>query len=50
MVQATIIIILFAGAILYLGRLLYRAFRPAKAGCAGECKCADPKIQVTPKP
>lgn len=49
MAQGILIAILFTGAVFYLGRLLYRAFRPSKAGCAGDCKCADAKVQVMPK-
>lgn len=49
MVQTVVIFALFAAAIFYLGRLLFKAFRPAKHGCAGDCKC-DSKVQVTPRP
>jgi hypothetical protein len=48
MLQVAVIVCLFAGALFYLGRLLYKAFRPTKNGCAGECKC-ESKTVLTPK-
>jgi hypothetical protein len=48
MIQAVAIVILFGGAVFYLGRLLYRSFKPAKNGCAGACKC-DSSPHLTPK-
>jgi hypothetical protein len=37
-VQAIIIIILFLGALFYLGKMIYKSFT-AKNGCASNCKC-----------
>lgn len=46
MIQMVAVFVLFAGALLYLGRLLYKAFRPAKTGCAGGCGCSESKAEV----
>jgi hypothetical protein len=45
-IQTIVIVALFAGAVFYLGRMLFKAFRPAKSGCEGECKCSESKIQL----
>ncbi|WP_183566928.1 FeoB-associated Cys-rich membrane protein [Mucilaginibacter sp. SP1R1] len=37
-IQAIIIIILFAAAIFYIGRMMYKSIA-AKKGCGGNCKC-----------
>lgn len=47
MVQQVLIVLLFLGAVAYLGRILYRSFS-AKAGCEGECKCQPASEAGTP--
>ncbi|WP_091150151.1 FeoB-associated Cys-rich membrane protein [Mucilaginibacter pineti] len=37
-IQAIIIIVLFAAAIFYIGRMMYKSLT-AKKGCGGNCKC-----------
>jgi hypothetical protein len=37
-IQAIIVIILFAAAIFYIGRMMYKSIT-AKKGCGGNCKC-----------
>jgi hypothetical protein len=37
-IQAIIIIVLFAAAIFYIGRIMYKSLT-AKKGCGGNCKC-----------
>jgi hypothetical protein len=40
MIQQILVILLFAGAVVYLGRLLYRSFQAKSTGCATGCgKC-----------
>jgi uncharacterized membrane protein YqiK len=45
MIQVIVIVILFAGAAVYLGRLLYRSFQ-AKNACESGCgKCGAIDLQ-----
>lgn len=37
-IQEIIVIALFAGALYYLGRIVYRSFK-AKSACGTNCKC-----------
>jgi len=37
-IQVVIILILFAGAIFYVGRMIYKSLS-AKKGCGSDCKC-----------
>jgi hypothetical protein len=40
-IQFILMIIIFAGALFYVGRLIYRAVSPKSEGCASGCgKCA----------
>lgn len=40
MIQQLLVVLLFAGALAYLGRLLYKSFKAKSAGCASGCgKC-----------
>ncbi|AYL93988.1 FeoB-associated Cys-rich membrane protein [Mucilaginibacter celer] len=36
--QTIIVILLFAGAVFYLGRMMYKSLTTKKA-CGGNCKC-----------
>ena len=36
--QSIIVILLFLGALFYLGKIIYKSFT-AKNGCASNCKC-----------
>lgn len=47
MIQQIIIVLIFAVAIGYLGRMVFRSFK-AKEGCEADCKCGvagDVKIR-----
>jgi hypothetical protein len=37
-IQAIIIVVLFAAAVFYIGRMVYKTLT-AKKGCGGNCKC-----------
>ena len=37
--QAIIVGLLFAAALFYIGRIIYRAVSPKSGGCASNCKC-----------
>ncbi len=40
-IQFILMIIIFAGALFYVGRMIYRAISPKSTGCASGCgKCA----------
>ena len=45
--QELIIFLIFAAAVGYLGRRVYRSFAKKEAGCGKGCGCAvDPKMTV----
>jgi len=46
-IQAIIVILLFAGALFYLGRLAYKSLF-TKKGCGGNCKCGVDFSAITP--
>ncbi|WP_310103208.1 FeoB-associated Cys-rich membrane protein [Mucilaginibacter pocheonensis] len=37
-IQTIIVVILFASALFYIGRMVYKSLT-AKKGCGGNCKC-----------
>lgn len=37
-IQEIVVSVLFAGALVYVGRLIYRSFQ-AKSACGSNCKC-----------
>jgi hypothetical protein len=37
-IQVVVILLLFAGAIFYVGRMIYKSLT-AKKGCGSNCKC-----------
>jgi hypothetical protein len=38
-IQTILVAILFAAALIYIGRIIYRAVSPKSGGCASNCKC-----------
>ncbi|MEJ2903762.1 FeoB-associated Cys-rich membrane protein [Pedobacter panaciterrae] len=38
-IQTILVIILFAGALFYVGRIVYRSIAPKNGGCGSNCKC-----------
>jgi hypothetical protein len=38
-IQTILVAILFAAALFYIGRIIYRAVSPKSGGCASNCKC-----------
>lgn len=38
-IQTILVIILFAGALFYVGRIIYRSVTPKNGGCGSNCKC-----------
>jgi len=48
-IQTALVILLFAGAIFYIVRLIYRAASPKSGGCASNCKCGVDFSQIEPK-
>ncbi|MCX2485162.1 FeoB-associated Cys-rich membrane protein [Pedobacter sp. MR2016-24] len=38
-IQTIIVGLLFAAALFYIGRIIYRSLSPSKGGCASNCKC-----------
>jgi hypothetical protein len=43
--QLGIVILVVAGAVLYLGRVAWRSWSGAKSGCGGACKCGNESAQ-----
>lgn len=37
--QSIIVFILFAAALVYVGRLVFQSLKAKKDGCGGACKC-----------
>lgn len=49
-IQTILVIILFAGALFYIGRLLYHTvFSSKKAGCGSNCKCGVDFSNIEPQ-
>ncbi|WP_345213054.1 FeoB-associated Cys-rich membrane protein [Mucilaginibacter gynuensis] len=46
-IQAIIVILLFAAALFYIGRMVYRSLF-VKKGCGSNCKCGVDFSNVTP--
>ncbi len=46
--QEIILILLFAAALFYVGRLVYRSFK-VKSGCGSNCKCGVDFSNIEPK-
>ncbi|WP_442589367.1 FeoB-associated Cys-rich membrane protein [Pedobacter sp. AW31-3R] len=38
-IQTIVVGLLFAAALFYIGRIIYRAVSPKSGGCASNCKC-----------
>lgn len=38
-IQTILVGLLFAAALFYIGRIIYRAVSPKTGGCASNCKC-----------
>ncbi|MCJ8210749.1 FeoB-associated Cys-rich membrane protein [Mucilaginibacter sp. RS28] len=47
MVQTIIVILLFAAALFYVGRLVYKSFT-AKKSCGSNCKCGVDFSNIKP--
>ncbi|WP_316790715.1 FeoB-associated Cys-rich membrane protein [Pedobacter frigoris] len=47
-IQTILVILLFAAAVFYVGRIVYRSVSPKKGGCASNCKCGVDFSNITP--
>ncbi|WDF55097.1 FeoB-associated Cys-rich membrane protein [Mucilaginibacter sp. KACC 22063] len=47
MIQTVIIVLLFAAALFYVGRMIYKSFT-AKKGCGSNCKCGVDFSNIKP--
>jgi len=47
-IQAIIVVILFAGAVFYVGRMVYKSLFTKKS-CGGNCKCGVDFSAIEPK-
>lgn len=47
MIQIIIVAVLFAAAVIYVGRMLYKSVT-AKKGCGTNCKCGVDFLNVNP--
>ncbi|WP_144009532.1 FeoB-associated Cys-rich membrane protein [Pedobacter nyackensis] len=47
-IQTILVILLFAAAIAYVGRIIYRAVSPKSGGCASNCKCGVDFSNIEP--
>jgi len=48
-IQTVILFVLFAAALWYVGRMIYRSVSPKTGGCASNCKCGVDFSAVEPK-
>jgi hypothetical protein len=49
-IQTILVIILFAGALFYIGRLLFRSiFSSKQPGCGSNCKCGIDFSSIEPQ-
>ncbi|MCJ0741948.1 FeoB-associated Cys-rich membrane protein [Pedobacter montanisoli] len=49
-IQFVIMVMLFLGALWYVGRIIYRSVAPKKGSCASGCgKCSADFSKITPK-
>jgi hypothetical protein len=48
-IQTILVIILFAGALFYVGRIVYRSISPKKGGCGSNCKCGVDFSNIGPE-
>jgi len=37
--QTVLVALIFAAALFYVGRMIYRSIAPKSRGCGGNCKC-----------
>ncbi|WP_310145840.1 FeoB-associated Cys-rich membrane protein [Pedobacter africanus] len=47
-IQNILVILLFAAAIFYVGRMVYRAIFQKKGACGGNCKCGVDFSNIEP--
>lgn len=47
-IQTILVIILFAGALFYVGRIVYRSIAPKSNGCGTNCKCGVDFSNIEP--
>jgi hypothetical protein len=48
-IQTILVIILFAGALFYIGRLVYRSVFSKNPGCGSNCKCGVDFTNIEPQ-
>ncbi|RZM28711.1 MAG: FeoB-associated Cys-rich membrane protein [Pedobacter sp.] len=48
-IQTIILFVLFAAALWYIGRMIYRSITPGKDGCGSNCKCGVDFSTIEPK-
>ncbi|WP_276091164.1 FeoB-associated Cys-rich membrane protein [Pedobacter sp. JY14-1] len=48
-IQTLLVILLFAGALFYIGRMVYRSLTPKKDGCGSNCKCGVDFSGINPE-
>jgi hypothetical protein len=47
-IQTILVVLLFAAALVYVGRIIYRAVSPKSRGCASNCKCGIDFSNIEP--
>jgi hypothetical protein len=47
-IQTILVFLLFAVALVYVGRLVYKSLQVKKDGCGGNCKCGVDFSDVKP--
>jgi hypothetical protein len=48
-IQMVFIILIFAAAVFYVGRIIFRSLSPKSGGCAANCKCGVDFSAINPE-
>jgi len=48
-IQTILVILLFAAALFYIGRMVYRSVSPKSKGCGSNCKCGVDFSNINPE-
>ncbi|MBC7567382.1 MAG: FeoB-associated Cys-rich membrane protein [Pedobacter sp.] len=48
-VQMILILLIFAGAVFYIGRIIFKAVSAKSGGCASNCKCGVDFSNINPE-
>jgi len=47
-IQTVLVALIFAAALFYVGRMIYRSVSPKRTGCGSNCKCGVDFSNIKP--